>query len=38
MIKEHETKGKSRGDVMKELLDTFGEKNPDVGLFYKSEM
>ena len=37
-IKEQEKKGKSRGEVMKELLDTFGEKNPDVGVFYKSEM
>jgi len=31
-------KGKSRGEVMEALLDTFGEKNPEVGVFYESEM
>ena len=37
-IKEQEKKGKSRGEVMKELLDKFGEKNPEVGVFYESKM
>ncbi len=33
MIKEQEMKGKSRVDAMEALLDTFGEKNPEVGCF-----
>jgi len=38
LIKEQEKKGKSRGEVMEALLDRFGEKNPEVGVFYESKM
>jgi len=33
VIKEQEMKGKSRVDAMEALLDTFGEKNLEVGCF-----
>ena len=35
LIKSLEKKGAIREDVMKELMEKFGEKNPDVTTFYK---
>jgi len=37
LIKRLEGKGMSREDVMRELLEKFGEKNPNVGTFYRKE-
>ena len=35
LIKRLEKKGKSREDVLRELVEKFGEKNPNVRTFYK---
>jgi hypothetical protein len=35
LIKNLESEGKSRDEVMKVLLEEFGEKNPEVGMRYK---
>jgi len=35
LIKKLEKEGKSRSEVLKELVEEFGEKNPNVGTFYK---
>jgi alkylhydroperoxidase/carboxymuconolactone decarboxylase family protein YurZ len=37
LIKKLEGQGKSRTEVMKELIEKFGEKNPQVGTFYESK-
>lgn len=37
LIKKLEEKGLSREEVMKELMEKFGEKNPKVGTIYKKE-
>ena len=36
LIKKSEAKGMSREEVMQKLIEKFGEKNPEVGTFYKS--
>ena len=35
LIKKSEEKGMSREEVMQKLIEKFGEKNPNVGTFYK---
>ena len=35
LIKRLEKMGKSRSEIVKELVEKFGEKNPDVSIFYK---
>jgi len=37
LIKNLEKKEKARSEIVKELVEKFGEKTPDVRTFYKKE-
>ena len=37
LIKEREQKGVPKADIIKELVESFGEKNPKVGTFYEGK-
>ena len=38
LIKKLEAKSADRGEIVKELIKKFGEKNPDVGTMYRPKV